>query len=87
MKRFSVICLQCGLNVDRLIDAETAQTEIHPVRDNNIRAFLTFMFSAGIASRAASSVRSASASWRQCSPFRQERLDAASRRSETIVSG
>jgi hypothetical protein len=31
MKRFSVICLQCGLNVDRLIDAETAQTEIHPV--------------------------------------------------------
>jgi hypothetical protein len=31
MKRFSVICLQCGLNVDRLIDAETARTEIHPV--------------------------------------------------------
>ena len=31
MKRFSVICLQCGLSVDRLIDAETAQTEIHPV--------------------------------------------------------
>ena len=27
MKRFSVICLQCGLSVDRLIDAETA----HPV--------------------------------------------------------
>jgi hypothetical protein len=31
MKRFSVICVQCGLSVDRLIDAETAQTEIHPV--------------------------------------------------------
>jgi hypothetical protein len=31
MKRFSVICLQCGLSVDRLVDAETAQTEIHPV--------------------------------------------------------
>jgi hypothetical protein len=31
MKRFSVICLQCGLSVDRLIEAETAQTEIHPV--------------------------------------------------------
>jgi hypothetical protein len=31
MERFSVICLQCGLRVDRLIDAETAQTEIHPV--------------------------------------------------------
>jgi hypothetical protein len=31
MKRFSVICLQCGLSVDRLIDAETEQTEIHPV--------------------------------------------------------
>jgi hypothetical protein len=31
MKRFSVICIQCGLSVDRLIDAETAQTEIHPV--------------------------------------------------------
>ena len=31
MKRFSVICLQCGLSVDRLIDAETTQTEIHPV--------------------------------------------------------
>jgi hypothetical protein len=31
MKRFSVICLQCGLSVDRLIDAETAQTDIHPV--------------------------------------------------------
>jgi hypothetical protein len=31
MKRFSVICLQCGLSVDRVIDAETAQTEIHPV--------------------------------------------------------
>jgi hypothetical protein len=31
MKRFSVICLQCGLSVDRLIDAETAQTEIPPV--------------------------------------------------------
>jgi hypothetical protein len=31
MKRFSVICLQCGLSVDRLIDAETAQTEIYPV--------------------------------------------------------
>ena len=31
MKRFSVICLQCGLSVNRLIDAETAQTEIHPV--------------------------------------------------------
>jgi hypothetical protein len=30
MKRFSVICLQCGLSVDRVIDAETAQTEIHP---------------------------------------------------------
>ena len=31
MKRFSVICLQCGLSVNRLIDAETAQTEIHPM--------------------------------------------------------
>jgi hypothetical protein len=31
MERFSVICLQCGFSVDRLIDAETAQTEIHPV--------------------------------------------------------
>ena len=31
MKRFSVICLQCGLSVNRLVDAETAQTEIHPV--------------------------------------------------------
>jgi hypothetical protein len=31
MKRFSVICLQCGLSVDRLVDAETAQTEIHQV--------------------------------------------------------
>ena len=31
MKRFSVICLQCGLSIDRLIDAETAQTDIHPV--------------------------------------------------------
>jgi hypothetical protein len=30
MKRFSVICLQCGLTVDRVIDAETAHTEIHP---------------------------------------------------------
>jgi hypothetical protein len=30
MKRFSVICLQCGLSVDRLIHAETAQTEIDP---------------------------------------------------------
>src|SRR5271163_2077541 len=27
MKRFSVICLRCGLSVDRLIDVETAQTE------------------------------------------------------------
>jgi hypothetical protein len=31
MKRFPVICLQCGLSVDRLVDAETAQTEIHRV--------------------------------------------------------
>ena len=31
MKRFSVICLQCGLSVNRLIEAETAQTEIQPV--------------------------------------------------------
>jgi hypothetical protein len=31
MKRFSVICLQCGLSVSRLIEVETAQTEIHPV--------------------------------------------------------
>jgi hypothetical protein len=31
MKRFSVICLQCGLSVDRLVEAETAQTEIHRV--------------------------------------------------------
>jgi hypothetical protein len=31
MKRFSVICLQCGLSVKRLIDVETMQTEIHPV--------------------------------------------------------
>jgi hypothetical protein len=31
MKRFSVICLQCGLSVNRLIAAETAQTEVHPV--------------------------------------------------------
>jgi hypothetical protein len=31
MKRFSVICLQCGLSVNRLIEVETAQTEIHPV--------------------------------------------------------
>ena len=31
MKRFSVICLQCGLSVNRLVDAETAQTEIPPV--------------------------------------------------------
>jgi hypothetical protein len=30
-KRLSVICLQCGLSVDRLIHAETAQTEIDPV--------------------------------------------------------
>ena len=30
MKRFSVICIQCGLSVDRVIDAETAQTEIDP---------------------------------------------------------
>jgi hypothetical protein len=30
-KRFSVICLQCGLSVDRLIHAKTAQTEIDPV--------------------------------------------------------
>ena len=29
--RVSVICLQCGLSVDRLIHAETAQTEIDPV--------------------------------------------------------
>jgi hypothetical protein len=29
MKRFSVICIQCGLRVDRLVEAETAQTEIH----------------------------------------------------------
>ena len=31
MKRFSVICLQCGLSIGRRIDAETAQTEIHPM--------------------------------------------------------
>ena len=31
MKRFSVICSRCGLSVNRLIDAETAQTDIHPV--------------------------------------------------------
>ena len=31
MKRFSVICLQCGLSVNRLVDAETAQTEIQRV--------------------------------------------------------
>ena len=31
MKRFSVICLQCGLSINRVIDVETAQTEIHPV--------------------------------------------------------
>jgi hypothetical protein len=31
MKRFSVICSRCGLSVDRVIDAETAQTEIYPV--------------------------------------------------------
>jgi hypothetical protein len=31
MKRFSVICIQCGLRVDRLVEAETAQTEIHRV--------------------------------------------------------
>jgi hypothetical protein len=31
MKRFSVICSRCGLSVNRLIDAETAQTEIYPV--------------------------------------------------------
>ena len=31
MKRFPVICLQCGLSVERLVDAETAQTEIHRV--------------------------------------------------------
>jgi hypothetical protein len=31
MKRLSVICIQCGLRVDRLVEAETAQTEIHPV--------------------------------------------------------
>jgi hypothetical protein len=31
MKRFPVICLQCGLSVDRLVDAETARTEIHRV--------------------------------------------------------
>ena len=31
MKRFSVICLQCGLSVNRLVDAETAQTEIKRV--------------------------------------------------------
>jgi hypothetical protein len=31
MKRFSVTCIQCGLNVDRLVDAETARTEIHRV--------------------------------------------------------
>jgi hypothetical protein len=30
MKRVSAICLQCGLSVDRLIHAETAQTEIDP---------------------------------------------------------
>jgi hypothetical protein len=24
MKRFSVICIQCGLSVDRLVEAETA---------------------------------------------------------------
>jgi hypothetical protein len=30
MKRLSVICIQCGLNVHRLIDAETTQTEIPP---------------------------------------------------------
>jgi hypothetical protein len=30
MKRFPVICLQCGLSVGRLIHAETAQTEIDP---------------------------------------------------------
>jgi hypothetical protein len=28
-KQFSVICLQFGLSVDRFIDAETAQTELH----------------------------------------------------------
>jgi hypothetical protein len=28
MKRFSVICIQCGLSVDRVIDAETVQTEV-----------------------------------------------------------
>jgi hypothetical protein len=28
MKQFSVIFLQCGLSVHRLIDAETAQTKI-----------------------------------------------------------
>ena len=31
MRRFSVICLQCGLSIDRLVDAKMAQTEIHPV--------------------------------------------------------
>jgi hypothetical protein len=31
MKRFPVICIQCGLKVHRVIYAETAQTEIHPV--------------------------------------------------------
>jgi hypothetical protein len=31
MKRFSVICIRCGLSVDRLVEAETAQTEIHRV--------------------------------------------------------
>jgi hypothetical protein len=31
MKRFSVICLQCGWSVNGIIHAETAQTEIHPV--------------------------------------------------------
>jgi hypothetical protein len=28
MKRFSGICIQCGLSVDRVIDAETVQTEV-----------------------------------------------------------
>jgi hypothetical protein len=31
MKRLSVICIQCGLRVDRLVEAETAQTEIRRV--------------------------------------------------------
>jgi hypothetical protein len=31
MKRLSVICIECGLNVHRVIEAETTQTEIHAV--------------------------------------------------------